>query len=123
MGQEGIGMLRAIEVLKSRINLRLRLSLRRVARFQQGKSLFVHKRERRADAALGHGSVQGVLWWLEGVRGAIVAVDAVHHALFAVDGCGYIGRNEICRATVCVPFAYPWNYLALPVGGDVLDMT
>ena len=54
--------------------------------------------QRWADGAVGHGSIDGFVRGDKGVRRAVVAIDAIHHAALAlglrsVEGRGGIGGD------------------------------
>ncbi len=65
-------------------NLRGRIGFTRIVSLQQLQTLLVDPGQIRTDGAFVHRAVEGVFRGEEGVRGTVVAVNAIHHAAFAL---------------------------------------
>ena len=75
------------------------------------------------DGALGHGAVDGVFRGDEGVSGAVVAVDAIHHPALALGhAAGRVGGGKDGLRAIGVEPPHPGDGGAGLVGGDVFDV-
>ena len=76
-----------------------------------------------ADGAGGHGLVDGLLRGDEGVRGAVVAVDAIHHPAVAFGNAAASRQSAVFgKGAVGILPLDPGNRGARGVGGNVLDV-
>ena len=109
LGEHG-RILRAIKGLKLLGDLDAGLFLTGEIAVQEYESLFVNPRQIGADCAARHCLINGFACGYECVRGAVVAVDAIHHSAVAF-GNAATGRErtELCKRTVCVLPLDPWN--------------
>ena len=120
---EDFGMLAAIEGFELLRNLDSRFILGVVGILQQRQAFLVDEGQRGADDARGHGAVDGFFRGDEGMRGAVVAVDAVHHAPLALGLCAVEGRGGIgSQSAIGIGALHPWNRRTRGVGRDVFDV-
>ena len=77
----------------------------------------------RADRALSHCTVEGILGRYKGVCGAIVAIDAVHHSPLTLWFFAFQrGSGEGGLRTIGIAALHPWNRGARRIGRDVFDV-
>ena len=94
-----------------------------VVGLEQFQALLVDPGKIGADGSLGHGAVDGVLGGDKGVGGAVVAVDAIHHAAFPFGDTGSrVGGGKDGLGAVGVAFLHPGDGGAGLVGGYVFDV-
>ena len=116
-------ILRAVKGAEQLRNLHTGLFLRGVVAVEQLQALLVDPGQIGADGSLGHGAIHGVFRGHKGVRRAVVAVNAVHHAPLALGNAaaGGQGREHRLRA-VGVALLHPGDGGAALVRSHVLNV-
>src|SRR5260370_31108455 len=88
------GMLIGINLVELRGSHDPGLSLSGVIGLEQRESFLVDPGQFGADGAFRHGAGERVFGSLHGVRGAIVAIDTVHHAALALRNIAFEARRS-----------------------------
>src|ERR1019366_2034634 len=126
LGRCDLRILVLVELCNRGGNRVLRLVRGLVISRQHRDALLLDKRQGSIDGAPAHRLVHGSIGRHVDVRGAVVAVDAVHAALLGLVnlglGEGGVLRHVLGHPAILVLYAHPGNHLALLVAGKVGDL-